>query len=249
MLSPSPSVPEPVMALLRERAVDAVEEMDADDCDPVRLENTYAQFALVNRLVSGWRRLYRKQLLPRLSATTPTTLLDIGCGGGDVPVLLAAWAARDGKQLLVTAIDPDERAYRFAAGRPATAGVTFRQASSAELVSEGLTFDVVISNHVLHHVPSAGLQQFLAESASLSRGFVIHNDLRRSPIAYAVFSVAALPLRRSFIRQDGLTSIRRSYTPQELNAVTPPGWVAERRFPFRTVLHYRVPQLPEALNP
>ncbi|WP_458113947.1 class I SAM-dependent methyltransferase [Arthrobacter sp. R1-13] len=236
------------MAFLRERAADAVEEMDASDCDPVRLENTYAQFALVNRLVSGWRRIYRTEVLPRLSATAPTTLLDIGCGGGDIPVLLAEWAARDGKQLLVTGIDPDERAYRFAAERPATAGVTFRQALSAELVSEGLTFDIVISNHVLHHVPSAELQQFLAESASLSGGTVIHNDLRRSVAAHAIFSVAALPLRHSFIRQDGLTSIRRSYTPHELNALTPPDWMAERRFPFRAVLHYRKPELPEALN-
>jgi 2-polyprenyl-3-methyl-5-hydroxy-6-metoxy-1,4-benzoquinol methylase len=235
------------MALLRERATDAVEEMDASDCDPVLLENTYTQFDLVNRLVSGWRSFYRTRLRPQLSATAPTTLLDIGCGGGDIPVLLAEWAARDGKQLLVTGIDPDERAYRFAARRPETAGVTFRQAFSAELVSEGLTFDVVISNHVLHHVPAAELQQFLAESAALSRGTVIHNDLRRSIVAYAVFSVAALPLRRSFIRQDGLTSIRRSYTPDELNALTAPDWTAERRFPFRTVLQYK-PELSGASN-
>lgn len=237
------------MVPLRERAADAVEEMDASDCDPVRLENTYAQFALVNRLVSGWRRLYRTELLPRLSATAPSTLLDIGCGGGDVAVLLATWAARDGKQLLVTAIDPDERAYRFASKRPRTAGVTFRQASSAELVSEGLEFDVVISNHVLHHVPATELQQFLTESASLSRGTVIHNDLRRSMVAYAIFAVASLPLMRSFIRQDGLTSIRRSYRPHELNAVTPPDWTAERRFPFRTVLNHGKPELPEAISP
>lgn len=162
-------------------------------------------------------------------------------------MLLAEWAARDGKQLLVTGIDPDERAYRFAARRPATTGVTFRQAYSAELVAEGLTFDVVISNHVLHHVPSTELHQFLAESAALSRGSVIHNDLRRSILAYAIFSIGALPLRRSFIRQDGLTSIRRSYTPEELNALTPPEWTAEPRFPFRTVLQCR-PELSGASN-
>jgi 2-polyprenyl-3-methyl-5-hydroxy-6-metoxy-1,4-benzoquinol methylase len=224
------------MYLLRERAADAVEEMDRPDCDPKKLEQTYEQFALVNRMVSGWKGLYRRNLLPLLSATAPTTLLDSGCGGGDVPLMLAQWAARDGKKLSVTGIDPDERAYRFAVGRPATEAVTFRQAWAAELAAEGQLFDVVISNHVLHHIPSTGLQRFLAESATLSRGTVIHNDIRRSPAAYAIFYAAALPLRRSFIRQDGLTSIRRSYTPTELNAATPPGWSAERRFPFRTVL-------------
>jgi 2-polyprenyl-3-methyl-5-hydroxy-6-metoxy-1,4-benzoquinol methylase len=224
------------MQLLRERAADAVEQMDSPECDPRRLEQTYAQFELVNRVVSGWKELYRRNVRPLLSATTSTTLLDIGCGGGDVPLMLAGWARRDGKKLLVTGIDPDERACRFALRRPAVPGVTFRQAWASELVAEGQEFDVVISNHVLHHVPAAGLQQFLNDSAALSRGPVIHNDLRRSLAAYAIFSAAALPLRHSFIRQDGLTSIRRSYTPEELNAATPQGWTAQRRFPFRTVL-------------
>lgn len=229
-------MPERLTHLLRERAVNAVEEMDRPDCDPQKLDQTYAQFALVNRVVSGWRGLYRRNLLPLLSAVAPTTVLDIGCGGGDVPLMLADWAARDGKTVAITGIDPDERAYRFAKGRAENQAVTFRRAWAAELVEEGRLFDVVISNHVLHHVPSDGLKQFLAESAVLSRGTVIHNDIRRSPAAYAIFSAAALPLRRSFIRTDGLTSIRRSYTPEELDSVTPPGWRAERRFPFRTVL-------------
>ena len=41
-------------ALLRDRASDAVEEMDLPGCDPGRLERTYAQFALVNRAVAGY---------------------------------------------------------------------------------------------------------------------------------------------------------------------------------------------------
>jgi len=103
--------------LLRERAVDAVEEMDLPDCDPARLARTYAQFAVVNRVVAGWRSLYRTRLRPRLSPGSTTTLLDIGCGGGDVDVLLSRWAARDGRRLAITAIDPDPRAIRFAQER------------------------------------------------------------------------------------------------------------------------------------
>ena len=45
---------------LRERAADAVEQMDLPGCDPARLDRTYAQFALVNRAVSGWRGIYRR---------------------------------------------------------------------------------------------------------------------------------------------------------------------------------------------
>jgi 2-polyprenyl-3-methyl-5-hydroxy-6-metoxy-1,4-benzoquinol methylase len=227
------------MALLGARHVNAVEEMDRPDCDPERLDRTYRQFALVNRVVSGWRGLYRSRLRPLLSPSAPATLLDIGCGGGDLALMLTAWAARDGLQLEITGIDPDPRAYRFAAHRTPVPRVTFRQATSAELVAEGSTFDFAISNHVLHHLDAAELQGLLNDSAKLARRLALHNDLRRNALAYALFAAGALPLTGSYIRGDGLTSIRRSYSVAELAAVVPSGWTAEPHSPFHCLLTYR----------
>ncbi len=110
------------MGILGARDTHAIEEMDRPDCDPDRLDRTYRQFALVNRVLSGWHGLYRSRVRPLLSATGPATLLDIGCGGGDLALLFARWAAADGIDLRVTGIDPDERAYRFAAEPGAGAG-------------------------------------------------------------------------------------------------------------------------------
>jgi 2-polyprenyl-3-methyl-5-hydroxy-6-metoxy-1,4-benzoquinol methylase len=214
--------------------------MDLPDCDPWRLDNTYRQFAVVNRVLGGWRRLYRRELLPMMTAGSGTaTLLDIGSGGGDLAVMLARWAERDGLTLRITGIDPDPRAAAFASKRQPVLGVEFRQAHSTDLVQEGRTYDAVISNHVLHHLSADELQQLLAHSQILAAQKALHNDLRRSPIAYALFGVAALPFPRSYIRADGLTSIRRSYTPPELAAIAPPGWTVERSTTFHQVLAWR----------
>lgn len=210
-------------------------------CDPRRLHNTYRQFSVVNRTLSGWRRLYVRELRPYLAASPAgtATLLDIGSGGGDIPNTLAAWAQRDGLTMEITGIDPDPRAAAFAEGRPRLPNIHFRQAHSADLVREGRAFDFVISNHVLHHLTPSGLQQLLTDSAILSSRAVLHNDLRRSPAAYALFSVAALPFTHSYIRVDGLTSIRRSYTPEELSSIAPPGWEIQHNTPFHQVLALR----------
>lgn len=225
--------------MLGRRDTDAVEDMDRPDCDPDRLRRTYEQFALVNRVVSGWRRLYRTRVRPQLAGGGPASLLDVGCGGGDLAVMLARWAARDGIQLHVTGIDPDERAFHFAANRKPVPGVEFRQASSGDLLAEGKSYDVVISNHVLHHLTAPQLQSFLDDSAGLARRLALHNDLSRSAAAYALFSAGALPLTGSYIRGDGLTSIRRSYTVPELAAVVPAGWTVEPHSPFHCLLTYR----------
>ncbi|KRE64041.1 hypothetical protein ASG92_03845 [Arthrobacter sp. Soil736] len=227
------------MGILGARDTHAIEEMDRPDCDPDRLDRTYRQFALVNRALSGWHGLYRNRIRPLLSRTGPATLLDVGCGGGDLALMFARWAATDGIDLRVTGIDPDERAYRFAANREPAPRVRFRQATSTGLVAEGAAYDVVISNHVLHHLDAGELQSFLGDSSALALRAAFHNDLRRSAAAYALFAAAALPLTRSYIRRDGLTSIRRSYTVPELAAVVPHGWTAEPHSPFHCLLTYR----------
>lgn len=225
---------------MRQRAVGAVELMDRPDCDPELLENTYRQFGVINRALSGWRRLYLREVRPLVFREPgPATLLDIGSGGGDLAMMLAGWAARDLLDLSITGIDPDPRATAFARRRPPSSGVEFRQAHSSELVAEGRTYDFVISNHVLHHLSAHELQDLLADSEQLARRTALHNDIRRSPVAYGLFSAAALPFRHSYIRKDGLTSIRRSYTAGELASSAPPGWVVEPGRTFHQALVYR----------
>ena len=69
-----------VLPSLVTRAADAVEEMDRPDADLRRLERTYAQFWLVNAVVSGWRRNYVRHLRPIFAASGGGSLLDIGSG-------------------------------------------------------------------------------------------------------------------------------------------------------------------------
>ncbi|GAB3617654.1 class I SAM-dependent methyltransferase [Okibacterium endophyticum] len=227
--------------LLGIRDLDAVELMDDPDCDARALMRTYAQFRMVNAVVAGWRHTYRTRLRPSFVSDTHS-LLDIGTGGGDVARALVRWAERDGVTLTVTAIDPDPRALRFA--RRHGGGIDWRSSFSSELADAGETFDFVVSNHVLHHLDAAQLGTMLADSAALATRAVVHSDIRRSRAAYALFAVltapalVAPPSRRSFIRADGLTSIRRSYTPVELARLVPTGWSIAPQAPHRVlVLH------------
>ncbi|WP_144710823.1 methyltransferase domain-containing protein [Curtobacterium pusillum] len=220
---------------LTRRAVDLQELMDDPDCDPRALARTFRRFALVNALVSGWRAAWRTHVAPALPANGRGRVLDVGCGGGDLARALVRWAAADGFEVEVVGADPDERAIA-AANRSTPRGVTFRQQSSAELVAAGERFDVVVSNHVLHHLGDEERHGFLADSERLASSRSLHSDIRRSASAYRAYAVGSTFVAAgTFVRVDGLRSIRRSFTLPELHDALPPGWRAERATPHRVL--------------
>jgi 2-polyprenyl-3-methyl-5-hydroxy-6-metoxy-1,4-benzoquinol methylase len=219
---------------LRRRDDALTELMDDPACDPARLAATYRRFAVVNRLVSGWGTVWRGRLAPALRALDrPVRVLDLGSGGGDLVVRLASLARRDGMSVTWTGADPDPRAHAVASAFSAP-DMRFVCADSADLLAAGERYDAVISNHVLHHLDAAGLDRFARESRSLSTGLVLHSDIERGVLPYALYAIGIAPLAAgTFLYTDGLRSIRRSYRPAELAAALGDGWRVETPVAFR----------------
>lgn len=218
------------------RDVGLAELMDDPMCDPRRLKATLRRFGTVNRLFSGWGATYRDRLRPALAALgRPARVLDLGSGGGDLVARLAGLARQDGLDVSWTGVDPDPRSLEIA-GERAAPGIEFRVTDAASLRRAGETFDAVVSNHVLHHLTSTELAAFAEDSLALSSGPVIHSDIRRSGAAYGLYAIAITPFAPgTFLRTDGLRSIRRSYLPDELGGALGPRWSVETGSPFRVL--------------
>lgn len=225
--------------LLSERDIAGTERMDDPNCDLSELKNTYRQFSTINGLISQWKKVYKRKIRPLLDPTAKNSLLDIGFGGGDIPLKLSEWSRDDGFSLQITAIDPDPRAFDFIQELDRPGNVEFLQCSLSELDPRQRQFDFVISNHLLHHLEQPELPHILELSKNISRRQVIFNDIRRDDRAYLFFNLLSRPVfRSSFITEDGLTSIKRSYTKEELTKATPPDWNVQSLFPFRLLLTY-----------
>ncbi len=242
-----------MVRFLKERERHKIEKMDDPNCDKVLLENTYRQFATINRLLSRWRWVYQEYLKPSMVVGETYSLLDIGAGGGDIARLLLQWAEKDGYNLVVTAIDSDARAIDFMSKQISKQmpeqkskqalpkAIEVRFASTFDLVRNGEYYDFVISNNVLHHLSETELSSFLSSSQSLAKQLVIHNDIVRDDLAYLGFACLSTVLfHRSFVQYDGLLSIQRSFTKDELAEQLPPYWRLHTLFPYRHLLTYKV---------
>lgn len=232
---------------LAHRDTALMEIMDDPHCDPARLRRTLRGFGAVNRAVASWARVYRTHVRPAFAAASaqaprgaPLRILDIGCGGGDVLRRIVMMAARDGYAVQGVGIDPDPRAIAVASSTPPIPGVVYRECFSADLVAAQEQFDVVLSNHLLHHLTQTELAGLLADSEALATRLAVHSDISRGRLAYAAFAVGAVPVSvGTLLRVDGLRSIRRSYTPGELADVLPSSWTSERVGRFRLLAVHR----------
>lgn len=220
---------------LQKRQKHLSELMDDPDCDRRLLFNTYDQFQSINKLLGNWRGIYKKWFLPVLAAGNGnTSILDIGSGGGDIIRYLASLSDNDGYIVNYTGIDPDPRAFDYVQNKSFNKNFRFHKMTSSELVESGQKFDIVLSNHLLHHLGPQELTSVCKDARTLSNKLVLFNDIERSMAGYTLFRlIAPLFFRNSFIVPDGLTSIKRSYTLSELQQVLPGGWTVSRSFPFR----------------
>jgi 2-polyprenyl-3-methyl-5-hydroxy-6-metoxy-1,4-benzoquinol methylase len=221
--------------VLQHRNETLIEWMDRHDCDQRLLFNTYRQFSRINRLLSGWKKIYEKHIRPEIERIHgKATILDVGCGGGDILFKLHQWCSSDGFDVQFTGIDPDSRSFSYLAELDWPDEVTFRQIDSNKLLNENKQFDIVISNHLMHHLNETDLWGLCSDADKLAKRLVLFSDIERSDTGYVLFSLAApLLFRSSYIVVDGKISIRKSFRKQELQALMPKKWNVDRQFPFR----------------
>lgn len=222
---------------LGNREPELIEEMDKENCDLRKLHNTYRQFHYVNKLISKWRALYVNEIRPILLKQKESTLLDIGSGGGDITKSIELWAQNDGFNLRITAVDPDERAFSYCRKHHSRSNIEWLQCTSTDLLEKKREYDIVISNHVIHHLTNEEILKLLGESEKLSKKKIIFNDIERNSLGYLLFNIfSRLFFHDSFITEDGLTSIRRSFKRSELKKLIPKHWEVKKAFPFRLFL-------------
>lgn len=198
------------------------ELMDDPEADEAKLLRTVRQFRLINTLLTRSRFLIRKQIFRDAlrRGLDAITVLDLGAGGGDI----ALWAVRAGRRagiaVRVICLDSDPRIAAYARENVANnAAVSVVEASAEELSDVGAV-DYIFSNHLLHHLDDGTIAQLLAQIDEAARYGYVLNDIRRSRLSYAGYSIlAGVVFHGGFTREDGLLSIRRGFRRLELQTL------------------------------
>jgi 2-polyprenyl-3-methyl-5-hydroxy-6-metoxy-1,4-benzoquinol methylase len=226
---------------LRTRVREA-EVMDDPTLDRREHERALVALSRVNRVSGTAGRVTR--VLSRIPGGRAPRVLDVGCGGGDVLIRVARWAAREGRPVELVGLDRSAVALEHARRGAGRAGVdvAFVEADAVAAFPPG-PWDLVVINLFLHHLPDADVVALLQEVRRNAHR-LLAQDLERGPVGYLTAWFGMRLLSRSRVGHvDGPLSVRAGFRPRELLALARRAGLdaarVRRSWPSRLVLSWQ----------
>lgn len=208
---------------------DSAELIDGIDVSEADLLENLRDLARINRVLGGvslsaWA-LGQFVHVPHMPGQhrVPTIVqslhvLDVGTGYGDIPRSLLRRGVR-APRLDIIATDINPQIVKFAAHAHHGA-LRFAAANGLHLPFADASLDVVMCSLALHHFAPDAAVALLVEMARVARRGVIFNDIVRSwPGLAGAWLLGRLLSTNRLTRHDGLASVQRAYTPDELRAL------------------------------
>lgn len=192
--------------------------MDGDEFSADELAANFRDIQRVNRWFGGTSAILTA--LPTLipSSATTITLLDLATGVADIPMAVEGWCAARGHDVDITATDVSPEILALAEAQVVgSTRICLQQADARALPFANQAFDVVTCSLALHHFSPADAVLVLRQMDRVCRTGFIVNDLRRGAVGYgASWFASRLTTRNRLTRHDAPLSVRRAYTPAEL---------------------------------
>ncbi|MGV3459368.1 MAG: methyltransferase domain-containing protein [Flavobacterium sp.] len=183
------------------------------------LHGALDQIASINKLLGGNKITLDgvKQLLKHHDKEVSVTLVDVGCGNGDMLRMLADFAMANGFTFSLIGVDANSNTIAYAKQLSATYNIKYQCLDVFKSGFENLKYDIALCTLTLHHFSNEeikGLLQTFKENAEIG---VVVNDLHRSKLAYGLFKVVGVVLGlNKMARYDGAVSILRGFRKKEI---------------------------------
>ena len=214
------------------------ELMDTETVTYEEFDTCLRHLAFINRCTLAYRPTLQWLKRQLANSSKPVTILDIGCGGGDM--LRRIWNKFQGNPITLIGVDMNPWSQKSAQSQTTVGAPITYNTCNVFSFEEDKRVDYIISSLFAHHLNDAELVNFMRWSdRHATLGWFI-NDLHRHPLPWLVirYAVCRRPFHR-FIRHDAPVSVARAFTRADWQrllrqAGIPPERTAIRwHFPFR----------------
>jgi len=184
------------------------------------LREALDKLAKINQLLGGNQLTLQgvQELIVNIPKTNEVTIVDVGCGNGDMLRTLADYGIKNNFNFKLIGIDANNFTINHARKLSEKySNISYRSEDVFDKAFLELKYDVMLCTLTLHHFKDDEILKLMTVFNANSRVGIVINDLHRSALAYRLFQILCFVFRlNSMSREDGLVSILRGFKKEEL---------------------------------
>lgn len=196
------------------------EIMDDFDMEGDVLRDALDKIAKINRLLGGNQLTLDgvKKIINQNQTLEKITIVDIGCGNGDMLRNLADYADELEVKFELIGIDANQFTVNYAKELSLHyPNIKYQCEDIFEKPFETLQYDILLCTLTLHHFKDEEIVKLMQIFKTNAKLGIVINDLHRSSISYRLFQILCFVFGlNTMSRQDGLVSILRGFKKPEL---------------------------------
>jgi 2-polyprenyl-3-methyl-5-hydroxy-6-metoxy-1,4-benzoquinol methylase len=187
------------------------------------LRDTLDKLENINRWLGGNRVTINglKSILKNHSKEEEITIIDIGCGHGDILRDVAKFGRKHDYKFKLIGVDANPTAIEYANELSvAYPELSFETQDIFSDEFKNRKVDVVLATLFLHHFKELELVSFLQNTSKQTKIGIVVNDLHRHKLAYYLFMILSIFISNKMIIEDGLTSVLRGFKRKDLESIS-----------------------------
>nr|WP_293872534.1 methyltransferase domain-containing protein [Flavobacterium sp.] len=186
------------------------------------LREALDKIARINQLLGGNKLTLQgvKSLIKCVAISKELTIVDVGCGNGDMLRILANYGKKNNLNFRLIGVDANNFTINHARDLSANyATITYRNEDIFEQSFQELRYDILLCTLTLHHFNNEQIIKLLNIFKLNSKLGIVINDLQRSQVSYRLFQALCFVFKlNKMSKEDGLVSILRGFKKDELVA-------------------------------
>ena len=217
--------------------------MDDLDCSGPVLEQTLRELKTINRWLGGNEVTNRglNEVVSRFPQAN-YSLVDLGCGGGDMLAVMQGWAQKKGLSLELTGTDANANIIDLAKERQRHLPELRLQVANVfdpNFLEEQV--DIATCTLFTHHFTDEELVQLFQGLKKKVRLAIVINDLHRHPLAY--YSIKWLTgwfSKSPMVQHDAALSVLRSFRRNDWDSILQQAGLPEYSIRWRWAFRWQL---------
>ncbi|HQY12263.1 MAG: methyltransferase domain-containing protein [Ferruginibacter sp.] len=195
------------------------EIMDDLSMEGEMLRKTLDQIAAINKWLGGNKATIQglHALLRSTPAGSTISIIDLGCGSGDMLRAVAEYGKKNNYIFKLTGIDANEFTVNYA--RKLSANYPEIRYLKMDVLADAFpepAYDIALATLFLHHFKNEEIERMLGSLAEKASTGIVINDLHRSSTAWYLFRFISIFISNPMVRKDGAISVLRGFKKKEL---------------------------------